>query len=184
MTSIVFVVARMYFNQFKCNYLRNEKLFLNFLLNFRNLHQVLNKQNPPSYLMYFSNYKKRKTYLAKCLESYVSELSSTLNILKGPKLCWNCTIAFLSYYLITLTKIELENGALSDMWILAHFVNTLTADNKYFLHKRGNLLQLIQMQLSKNQKFLVHFCCLSWIYIKCWTFRKKRWAYYLMYFRD
>ena len=42
MTSIFFVISRMYLNQFKRNYLKNKKLFLNFLLHFWNHHQFLN----------------------------------------------------------------------------------------------------------------------------------------------
>ena len=41
MTSILFVIVRSYGNQFKCNYLWNKKLVLNFLLYLPNLHQIL-----------------------------------------------------------------------------------------------------------------------------------------------
>ena len=34
------------------------------------------------------------------------------------------------------------------------FVNTLTADDKYYLLSRDNLTQPIQMQLSNRQKIL------------------------------
>ena len=40
--SILFVIRRIYCNQFKCNYLRNKMFFLNFLQHFSNLHQILN----------------------------------------------------------------------------------------------------------------------------------------------
>ena len=36
--------------------------------------------------------------------------------------------------------------------LLGIFVNTLTADEKYFLLNRGNLLQHFEMQLSQKQK--------------------------------
>ena len=43
MTSILFLTEAIYCNMFRCNYLRNEKLFLDFLfLNFQNLDSVLN----------------------------------------------------------------------------------------------------------------------------------------------
>ena len=42
MTSILFLIRRVYWNQFACNYLRNKTLFLNFLLHFWNLCQALN----------------------------------------------------------------------------------------------------------------------------------------------
>ena len=41
-TNILFMIVRICHSQFKCNYLKNEKLFLNVWLHFRNLHQILN----------------------------------------------------------------------------------------------------------------------------------------------
>ena len=37
------------------------------------------------------------------------------------------------------------------------FVDTLTADENYFLLNRGNLLQLFQMQLSEKRKIFLQF---------------------------
>ena len=42
MVIIVFNIARICKPQFKCNYVSNEKPFLNFLFHFWNLHQILN----------------------------------------------------------------------------------------------------------------------------------------------
>ena len=42
MRSIVFSITRICDCQFKCNYLKNENPFLNFLFNFWNLHQIWN----------------------------------------------------------------------------------------------------------------------------------------------
>ena len=41
MARILFNIARICNSQLKCNYLKNEKLFLNFLFHFWNLHQIL-----------------------------------------------------------------------------------------------------------------------------------------------
>ena len=41
--------------------------------------------------------------------------------------------------------------------ILGLFVNTLTANDKYSLLKRGNLTEPIQMQLSNKQKISSNF---------------------------
>ena len=41
--------------------------------------------------------------------------------------------------------------------ILGLFVNTLTADDEFFLRNRKNLPQPTQIQLSKNQKNLSQF---------------------------
>ena len=45
MTSILFVTENIWRSQFGSNYLKNEKLFLNFFLHFRNLHEILNISN-------------------------------------------------------------------------------------------------------------------------------------------
>ena len=42
MTSILFLTENIWRNQFGRNYLKNEKLFLNYFLHFRNLHEILN----------------------------------------------------------------------------------------------------------------------------------------------
>ena len=42
MASILFNIARICNSQFKCNYLKNKKLFHNFLFDLWNLHQILN----------------------------------------------------------------------------------------------------------------------------------------------
>ena len=42
MASILFNIARIRNSQFKCNYLKKEKFFLNFLFHFWKLHRILN----------------------------------------------------------------------------------------------------------------------------------------------
>ena len=42
MTSILFLIETIYCNIFRCNYVRNKKLSLNFFLNFPNLDSILN----------------------------------------------------------------------------------------------------------------------------------------------
>ena len=42
MTNILFLVETSYSNIFRCNYLRDEKYFLHFLLHFRNLDSIMN----------------------------------------------------------------------------------------------------------------------------------------------
>ena len=42
MTSIFFITENIWRNQFGSNYLKNEKLFRNFFLHFRNRHEILN----------------------------------------------------------------------------------------------------------------------------------------------
>ena len=40
MTSIAAAISRIYSNNFKRYYLRNKRLFLDFLLHFRNVHEI------------------------------------------------------------------------------------------------------------------------------------------------
>ena len=42
MASIMSNIAGIWNSEFKCNYLKNKKNFLNFLFHFWNLHQILN----------------------------------------------------------------------------------------------------------------------------------------------
>ena len=51
----------------------------------------------------------------------------------------------------------MENVLLVVSETLLLFVNTLTADDKYFVCIRQKLLQPTQMQLSKKQKIVSHF---------------------------
>ena len=75
-------------------------------------------------------------------------------------------MTLLSYFFITLRNCEWENVSLSVCEILRVFVNTFTADDKYFLQNSQNLPQPIQMQLSKTQKNVFSmFCSISEIYI-------------------
>ena len=55
--------------------------------------------------------------------------------------------------------------------ILGLLANTLTGDERYSRHKRENLTQLVQIQISKKR--FVNFFCGFEIYIKCRKFRKK-----------
>ena len=64
--------------------------------------------------------------------------------------------------------------------ILGLFVKTLTADDKYSLFHRDNLLQRLQMQLSQKQNSFLAFCLhISENYIQFWTFSEERWPSYL-----
>ena len=41
-TSIIFLVETIQWKQFRCIYLKNKNIFLNFLVHFSNLHEILN----------------------------------------------------------------------------------------------------------------------------------------------
>ena len=111
-----------------------------------------------SQLIYFRNYRLRKTWLDRCLKTPVLEGNLTSKMVNGPKhspnpwrqhlyhICWSM-----------LRKLNWKNYLLLICKILGLPVNTLTADDKYSLLKRENLTQPIQMQLSKKETFLNFF---------------------------
>ena len=66
--------------------------------------------------------------------------------------------------------------------VLRLFVNPLTADDKYSLLNRGYLLQHFQMDLSQKRKIFSGFFFSFSRFSEFWTFSKKRWPSYLMYF--
>ena len=71
MTSILFLIERIYPNMFRCNYLRNQKVFLNFFFIFEIFIQFSTfseKKRWPSEVMYFWTYGPPKTWLDKCLK--------------------------------------------------------------------------------------------------------------------
>ena len=63
----------------------------------------------------------------------------------------------LPYLLITGQAIDLGKVSVSDMQNLKTVSNTLSADGKYSLLKRDNLMQHIQMQLSRKEKLFSNF---------------------------
>ena len=45
MTSILLLIATIYHEHFRCNYVRNKSLFVYFFLRFRNVDEILNISN-------------------------------------------------------------------------------------------------------------------------------------------
>ena len=78
-------------NQFKCNYLKIKKYFLNFSLHFWNLHEIWNtlRKRWASKVICFWNYRLQKAVFLKYLKSAVSEHLWTANMIKGTKHCLN-----------------------------------------------------------------------------------------------
>ena len=91
MKCILAILGRISRNQFKCNYLRNKQFFVKFPLCLWSFNKGLNilKRRWASYLKYLRNYWPRKTWLLKCQKGPVSEHLLPVNVLTGPKQCWN-----------------------------------------------------------------------------------------------
>ena len=80
MTSILFLKPLTYRNQFRCNYLRTRKLYVNFFLYFWNRQVDFD---------YFEKSDDPHSLLDKYLKSLFSQDPSKGNMINGPKHCWN-----------------------------------------------------------------------------------------------
>ena len=70
---------------------KNQKIFLDFFLHFRNLQNIVNtlKQIWAWEVIFFSHYWLQKVELLKCLKIPVSEHFWVVKMLKAPKQCLN-----------------------------------------------------------------------------------------------
>ena len=69
MTSIPAAISRIYSNNFKRHYLRNKRLFLDFLLNFRNVHEI------------WSIFKKKYEYPSEIISEIIdAKIRGYLNV--------------------------------------------------------------------------------------------------------
>ena len=84
-------LGRILHNQFKSNFLRNEKFFFKSSLHFWNLQNYLKflKKTSTSQLKYLQYFLLRKTWLLECLKDPVWEHPFSMNLLTGPKDRWN-----------------------------------------------------------------------------------------------
>ena len=160
MTSILSSTEAIYCKIFRCIYLRNEKYFVNFFLHFLNLETILNilKKKMSLIAHVFLNLQTPK---------YVVREMSKKPCFRGPLDKWHGKRAetllkserqHLYHIYWSLWRIlELKKS----LWLLCKVwgpsVNPLTADDKYSLLNRGNLLQHFQMHLSQKRKMFCKF---------------------------
>ena len=99
MTTLLFRIVRVLSSLFKCNYLKNEKIFPKFLFRFWNLPEILIifQKRMIVRANVFPRFQTVKTWLDYSLKSAVSEPSSTVSMLI-------CMRALLSYFLINLSE--------------------------------------------------------------------------------
>ena len=118
------------------------------LLNIDNLTQPIQMQLTKKKETLVQYYVLRKAWLCKCLKVLFSEDLLTSNMLNGAKHCLNLHSStfniFTDQYSI-LTTFSWEKYFLVISKILGQFDSTLTADDKYSLVNRDNLMQSIQM---------------------------------------
>ena len=120
MASILFKVVTICNSQFKCNYLKNEKHFLDFLFYFSIIDQILNtfKEKMIVIANLFTKLQTVKSFLENSLKSTVSEKTLAVNMRKRRKWFLNFPDgAFITFFII-LSEVDLENVSPSVRWNL------------------------------------------------------------------
>ena len=160
MGSILFKIVRICNSQFKCNYLKNEKVLLNFAFHFWNLHQILkilkkrmiliaNVFPKLQTLKILVRPQSKKQRFRTRFESQNVKASQVLA--KSP---WDrFSVVFSSFSGKLISK--MSHLVLGEVRVL--FVNRLTANAKYPVQDCENLQLLIQMQLYEKQKTFSEF---------------------------
>ena len=160
MTSNVFVIVKICRNQFKCNYLKDKKLFLNFSLYFQKLHQISNILKKE---MTLAAYVFLKVHIGKDLVRPLSKercfrIPLNSHYVKGSQTLVKSAWQYLYHILSSFWgKLTWKMSLLVICKILGNFVNTLIADDKDSLRNREFLPQPIQMLLSKKQNTFSQF---------------------------
>ena len=164
MKSIAAEICRIFCNNFKRYYLKNGRLFLDFLLNFWNVHEIYNilkkrmsviDQLFPKLL--FRKEVANETSRRCCFSTPFG--NPRVNGFQTP-----LKVARHHYYPLfpwILGKLSWKKTALLWSKILRLFANTFTADDKYSFRKMQNFGQQFQTLLSQKRKtlsgFFLHF---------------------------
>ena len=162
MTSIPAAIWTIFCNNFKRYYLKNRRHFLDFLLHFRNVHEVYNIL------------KKRMSVMAWLFPKLlfpkeVATETSRMSFFRTPlgnhrvnEFQTSLKVATHHYYPLfpwISGKLSWKKTALLWSKILRLFANTLTADDKYSCRNMQNFLQQLQKLLSQKRKTF------SWYFI-------------------
>ena len=162
MTSIPAAICRNFCNNFKRYYLKNGRLFLDFLFHFWNVHEIQNilKKRMSVLALIFPKLLFRKevaTGMSRRSGFRTPFSNQRVNGFQTP-----LKVARHHYYPIfpwISGKLSWKTTALLWSKILRLFANTLTADGKYCCRNMQNFLQQIQTLLSRKRKTL------SWLFI-------------------
>ena len=155
-------------SKFKCNYLKNKNLFLNFLFNFWNLHQISNilKQKMIVIANVFPKLQTVKNLLGSLSKKRRFRTRFDSRHAKASEILRISMTSLLICFFITLRNLIWKMSPLVLGEFLRVFVNTLTAGGKFPVEHCENLPLSIQMQLSEKQKNIFDFFYISGIYIK------------------
>ena len=155
MASILLKSGRICDFQCKCNYLKNEKLFLNCLLHFWNLHQILNILRKEMMVIanVFPKLQTVKIFVRPLCEKLCFGTRFDSQHIKMsqklPKSPWdNFFHVFSSFW----EKLISQMSPRLFPEILGVFPNILTADGKLSVQDQENLPLPMQMLLSEKRK--------------------------------
>ena len=160
MTSILAAICSIFCNNFKRYYLKNGRLFLDFLLHFWNVHEIYNilKKRKSVIALLFPKLLSRKevateTSKRSCFRTpfgnqRVNGFQTPLNVARHhlyPLFPW------------IPGKLSWKKPALLWLKILRLFANTLTADDNYSCRNMQNFLQQLETLLSQKRKTFSRF---------------------------
>ena len=121
---------------------KSKKNFLNFFLDFRNLHKILNtlKKSWASQVISYWNYRLGKVELLKCPKSHHGTTLMDSQHFKGSKTLLKLARKYCRYIFWTLWKIiNFRNSLLAVAEILRLLVKILTPDDKYSISLKASV---------------------------------------------
>ena len=180
MASILFKIERIWNSQFKCNYLKNQKLFLKFFVPFLDCTWSFKHFENKKMMVITNVFPKLQT-----VKNFVTPLCEKRRFVTRfdsqhlrVKYLWNLhESTFWSFYII-LREFDLENVSRTVRWNLREFLKKVTAKGKYPIEDWENLQLPIQMQLSEKPKpFSGYFVPFMESTANFKHFEPKRWSW-------
>ena len=160
MASIPLKIVRIHNSQFKCNYLKNERIFLNFLFHFWNLHQILNALKETIILIgnVFSKLETVKILLIPLSKKRRFRTRFDSQHVKASHILARSPSEHFCHPFPSFSgKLIGKMSAIALGEVLVVFVKRLTADGKYPVQDCGSLQLPIQMQLRGKRKTFSEF---------------------------
>lgn len=152
--------------------------FFNFSLHIWKLNQFLKvfRKRKASELQYFWNYRLWNTCLLKCLKGFVLENPFKFNALPCPKLCWNLqdspSILLCHHLQKDWVEKRLSYSALKSWeWMYSCGIPVVMKSIPVIIGRISRINS--NAVFLKTENIFWIFYCISEIFIKLWTFRKK-----------
>ena len=151
MPAVVALMRWIYSNQSKFIYLKNQKLFVNILMHFSNLHRILKffLKNLSSIAELFS-----KLFTVKNVDSWMHSRScfrtsvGSQRVNESHTLQDSAKVNFFSTFSSLWTRKMFKTSLLVRFEIVGLYVYQLSAHTRYYRFNISNLPQPIQMRLS------------------------------------